>query len=238
MQRRVRWDVWLVISFAFIVASFVTATLVARSLLATVDRAALDIAENAAPSIQNLTAARTDVRTLQLALRDDLDRPGRADDVEAARRALNTAIDAYLQLPVFPGERALQGDLVRARDALDTAVTLCLSQAASGDIPAARMTFRRDVTPQAEALSNASMHTIDLNAGQAHDLALEIRGLHERSTRLAILLDTACVALTFVGAVLLWRVVRSRMALVERHRALVEARADSSSSPDASPTTF
>jgi signal transduction histidine kinase len=70
------------------------------------------------------------------------------------------------------------------------------------------------------------MRNIDLNATEAHDLALHIEAVHQRSTHIAIALDSLCVLLTCVGATLLWQAIRARMVLVDRHRELVEARAE------------
>jgi hypothetical protein len=58
MKARIDWSRKLPAVFGVVVLSFVAATVFAHSRLVAIDRAALDIAENAAPSIETLAAAR------------------------------------------------------------------------------------------------------------------------------------------------------------------------------------
>ena len=59
--------------FGLILLSFVSATVFTHWRLLAIDRASLDIADNAAPSIERLAAARGEMRRLQVLLRNDLD---------------------------------------------------------------------------------------------------------------------------------------------------------------------
>ena len=69
-----------------------------------------DIAFNAAPSIEHLAAARAEMRSLEFDLRDLVREvvAGRREDptrIEDQRARVRSSVEAYLALPVFPGER-------------------------------------------------------------------------------------------------------------------------------------
>src|SRR5512141_1439961 len=105
MTARPRWMVQLPIIFSAIVLSFVAATAFSDWRLTALDRASLDIADNAAPSIERLAAARGEMRRLQILLREYLDRraigaPADRGAIQLSRRSMDRSIDESLALPV------------------------------------------------------------------------------------------------------------------------------------------
>ncbi len=224
------WKVQLPVIFSVVIVSFVAATAFSQWRLSTLDGASRDIADNAAPSIERLAAVRGDMRRLQLLLREYLDRKavGASADVHAIeepRRSMDRSINEYLALPVFPGERALWGDILRAKDALDQAVMLCVSEADRGSLGAAGGLLRHEVAIAAGDLDTAVTKDIEFNAGHARDLALQIKQLRGGATSLAFGMNAACVLVTVAGAVALRRAMRAHTNLAERHQRLLEARA-------------
>lgn len=221
---------WLVVVFGAVTASFVAATAFAQWRLAGLDRAALDIADNAAPSIELLAAARGEARRVQLLLRDYLDgraagKAPRAEPVEQSLRRMDEEIAEYLRLPVFPSEQSLWGDILRTRNEFDQSVERCRAEADGGNLPLAEVISRGDVSASAEALDAALSRSVEFDARQSHDLALEIKRLRTTSTSAALGLEGACVVLTILGAVTLRRTMTDYAALTERHRQLLEERA-------------
>lgn len=223
-----RWTVWLPATFGVIVLSFVAATLLNGWQMRAIDRTASDIADNAAPSIEHLAAARAEVRNLQLILLDEL--AGGAtgfdeDRVEASQRVLDGAINEYLVLTPFDKERDLWRDVLGAKNRLDESVTRIEDDVRRGRADDAMQLTYTDVASAAAALSDAITRLIELNAARAHDLALEIQSLRARGTRAALALDVACSLIALVGAILLRQVIRAHAELTEAHRRLQEERA-------------
>jgi hypothetical protein len=147
------------------------------------------------------------------------------DPLEASRRTMDSLVDEYLNLPVFPGERALWGDILRQRNAFNEATAHSMSEAGRGRLEAASAVSRSDVSRTAEALISAFTRDIEFNASHSHDLALRIRQLRGRSMAIAYALDAICALITMVSAFVLSRAMRAHADLSERHRRTVEERA-------------
>lgn len=225
---RPKWTVWLPAVFAVIVASFVAATLLGTWKMRAIDDRAVAIAENAAPSIEHLAAARVEVRNLQLIVRSQLDHgPDRFDDtpIEASQKLVDEAVNDYLVLPTFPGERELWHDILEAKNRLDEAVTRIEQDAARGDIASARRIADTDLVSAIIDFNNAITHVTELDASRAHDLAMEIRGVRASASNAALALDVGCTLIAIAGALLLRHVIRTYAGLVEAHQHLQEARA-------------
>jgi len=227
---RPRWTWWLPAIFAAVVLSFVAATAIGQWQMFAADRPALAIANSAAPGIEHLTAARGQIRSLQLAMYDELERLDRGEPsdlavVEQARRAMEERFDEYLVLPVFTGEQTHWGDVLRTEDALDHTVMRFKSEVERGDVRAARATLGYDFAIVANQLSDEIMAIIELNASYAQDLALEIRRLRSRAMYAAFGLDVIATLIAVLGAIMLRRMLRNYSELAEQHHKLDEAKA-------------
>jgi hypothetical protein len=82
MKVQPTWSQLLPFTFGVIVFSFIAATAFTHWRLLAIDRAALDIADNASPSIERLASARGAVRQLQVRLRDYLVRKAAGEPAE------------------------------------------------------------------------------------------------------------------------------------------------------------
>jgi len=221
---RGNWRAQLPIVFGVVVASFIAAIALLEWQLVAVGRASLQIADNASPSIEHLATARGEMRHLQLVLHDATTDERRVADVRAARKRMDDAITDYLVLPVDPTEQELRADILHAHDALNDAVTQCVSKIDRHDAPAAEA-LARAADARADDLSQAITRDIELAASRSHDLALEIARIHDRSRTAAVLLGVLCVAISAAAAFGLRRVIRAQDELAERHRTLALARA-------------
>jgi signal transduction histidine kinase len=230
MKARPSWNVLLPFVFGIVVLGFVAVTSYSNWRLAALDRASLDIADNAAPSIERLAAARGELRRLQILLRGYLDRresgvPADSQTIHESRRTMDRSIEEYLALPVFPGERELWGAILGSEDRLNEAVTLCMSEAERGDLRAAEALLRQDIATAAESLGVAITEVVEFNAAHSRDLARQIKQMRGRSTSMAFALDGACAVLTVAGAIALRRAMRAHAELEDRHMRLLEERA-------------
>lgn len=213
-----------------IVVSFVAATVFVHWRMTAIDRTALHIAENAAPSIEQLATARGDLRHLQLLMGDELRRYERGEPLDPARledtrQTWDRSIDAYLLLPVVPGERELRSEIVRSADVLETSLTHYEREVARGDRGAIDTSLRVVLPAAVARLYDAMTAATEMNAHQARELALQIRDLRTRWSYVALVLDIVCAAFALGGGILAHRVVRAHADLLERHRRLHEERA-------------
>ena len=227
---RPSWSQQLPLIFGAIVLSFAAATVFTHSRLLAIDRSSLEIAENASPSIERLAAARSEMRQLQVRLRDYLDRraagePASTKALEESRQSMNQSIRDYLNLPVFPNEQQLWGAILRGKDAVNDAVAHALSEAERPDFPAEEATVVDEIAVASDALGAAITRGVELNAGQSHDLAMQIERRRRQSTYTAFGLDAACALVTLLGAFVLRRAMRSHLELAERHQRLLAERA-------------
>lgn len=230
MDVRSGWSKSLPLAFAAVGASFIAVTALADRRMAGIDRASLNIAANAAPSIEDLSDARGQMLSLQLLMREQLDReaagaPLNTAAIDRARHAMDQAIGAYLALPVFPGELERWKQILLARASFDDAVDRCLQRARQGDVAGALALSRGEVARSAGALGSAFTDDVQFNARHAHDLALEMGGLRSRSMLLAFALDAFCALITFAGGFVLYRALRAHDELATRHEQLLEDRA-------------
>ena len=100
--------VTLVLSFAAVVASFVGATCYGELRARQIERAALTIEGDAAPSIRRLANARTELRRVQLLVHRALDEGAsfrRVPEVESGRALLHNELAEYQGLPMQTQEQ-------------------------------------------------------------------------------------------------------------------------------------
>lgn len=216
--------------FAAIALCFLGATAYAQYLQRAIDLAALDIADNAAPSIQHLGQARTELRHIQVVLHqqiaDGADTRAELDAVAALRAHLRTEMRAYLTTPTFPGERDLwqrMGDDMRAVDAELDRIVIGLAQ---GDLRRAAEILEGPLAAAAERAVGSMAGTLEFNAAQAQRLAKSIEVSRGRAAFVELLLDAVSAALALSAGYLLFRAVRHYEGVLEENRRLSERRAE------------
>jgi signal transduction histidine kinase len=227
--RRASWQRLLPIGLAVVVICFVGSTAFAHYRLALIDRESSEIAQDAAPSIQHLSAARAEMRHLQLVVAQHVDRrmrglPRRAGEIRASRDAIEREIDAYLQLPLLNGESAAYERAHRSLLNLDRSINDVLATI-DEDPERAYQNFQNEVVPAAQATSDALDRAIKIDAQEASNLATKIGAQRRYATRLEFVLDTLSAVLAVAAAIVLTRAIRSNTRLVEAHAKLHQQRA-------------
>ena len=201
-----------------VVLSFISVYFVARSRGRAIDRDVDGIVSNALPSVQELTAARGDVRHLDTLVREYADsaesgelRPD-VDAVLVLRGRLEEAVTAYLALPMFPGELPLASALPEELSDLDRAIVAVQRHVAASDKAGVRAA-RRDEIREAERLDDTLEELVDLNAGDGQKLGLSVEGARAETSRIALSLDVLAAGLallaTGVAVLAMHRTVRS-----------------------------
>jgi signal transduction histidine kinase len=221
---------WLPYTFAAVALAFVSVTVVTQLSSRAIDRAATEIATNAAPSIEKLGSARSEARHLHAILREqlaDVERGARpkSDDVAAMRERFDRDIADYFLNPTFEGERGQWRDLLSQKDRLEDDMVRFSQEIATEDETAARARLAGPLAVDFTQLGDTIAKLIELNALESRELALDIRRQHFASELLAVVLDVVCVVLTFAAAIVLRRSLRVSADLEDQNRRIEEARA-------------
>jgi signal transduction histidine kinase len=218
----------VIVAFAAVVLSFLGATWFSERQSGEIQRAALSIQGNAAPSIRRLATAAAELRHLQLLVHRALEQESGSSAVvaiETARAQLDEQLAAYELLPVYPREDAswrraesavgrLDGDLSTITEALDR-----------GDRSSAHQLEGR-LDRSSEALALALSQDTDLNAAAAASLAKEIQTNRRRGIIWALLLDGVGVLLAIAAAAWALRVGRAYSRAVKACGEMAERRAE------------
>jgi signal transduction histidine kinase len=202
---------------AAVATSFLAAAVYSEHRTAKIQTAALDISENAAPSIEQLTAARADLRDLQhhalQTMLSPLQAPQDLQGMLAAHNALHHDMLAYERFPQFPGEAVLAARMkAHLQDVDDATAWLAKALRAEDKSKSSQALQALDTAVEIEA--DDLMHNIELNARFAHDRAVTIRMLKMQGTVVVILLDGVAVLFAALLAYL------GLKLLAERERSL------------------
>jgi signal transduction histidine kinase len=218
-------------AFFAAIVSFLASAAYAEHRASAIDAAATSIAENATPSIEHLAATRAEIRRLQALLGDyvndaALGRPVDRRDIDQALDVLSHHADAYLTLPVYPGEHEQWQTVEQALAKLRVDVSRVLSLAASGRPSEASAIEHDELRGDFDRASDAIMASIEMNAEQAHGLALDIAIDRVRARRIALGLNALSVTLTVIACGATALQVHRQMKLLWSHGLLLGRRAD------------
>jgi signal transduction histidine kinase len=218
----------LIAAFAAVVLSFLGASWFGQHRASEIERAALSIQTNAAPSIRRLANARAELRRLQLLVHRALDESTRRErvlEISAGRQLLDEEIEEYQRLPTYPGENAAWRDAETSLARLDLALAGIIEALERHDLDAAREQQER-LDTASEALARALSQAINLNVAVASALAAEIQQSRRRGIVWAVVLDGAGVILAGLAAGLSLRASRAHSRSVQAYRELAETKAE------------
>lgn len=217
--------------FFAVIVSFLVSGAYAEHRAATIDAAAMSIAENATPSIMHLAAARAELRRIQALLGDYvknavLGRPVDRREIDLVRAELSQEIDAYLRLPVYPGEHEQWQTVAQHLAKLSLDTDQVLSLVASGRPDEVNMLADGELRGDFDRTNEAVMTSIDLNAREAHQIALRIAAERVRSRQIALGLNAMSTVFAMLACVAAAIQIRRYMKLLWAHSLLLEHRAD------------
>jgi signal transduction histidine kinase len=225
-SRRVDRTVGL--AFAAVVISFVSATWLSERQSAEVERAALSIHRNAAPSIHRLAAARAELRRLQLlvhrALEEDAGR-SKVVEISAGRELLDQQLVAYQALPLYPGEGAAWQRAKSAAARLEETLSEIVAALERGDVSSAHQLEAR-FDGSIEDLARTLSQDIDVNVAAAGRLAADIQKSRRDGIVWALMLDGIGVLMAVAAAAWSLRVARAHARAVQAFSEMAERRAE------------
>jgi signal transduction histidine kinase len=201
----------IIIAFAAVVLSFVSATWFSEQRSDKLERAALSIHSNAAPSIRRLATASAELRRLQLLVHRALERepgPSNAFEISAGRELLNEQLSAYQALPYYPGEDAAWLRAKAALNRLDDQLTRIVAALGQGDPRLARG-LQGGLDLASDELARALSQDIEFNAAAATRLASDIQTSRRQGILWAAVLDLLGVILAVAAAAWSLRIARA-----------------------------
>jgi len=216
------------VAFALCVLAFISSSLVLRRQSKTIGATAISLATNGGPSTRLLANMRTTLRHREVALDDFIDAlpaaprtPGDAaidlPPSEAPDRARMIAtIQAYLSLPLYPGEREMQPLLVRSLAELNASLDRVAAEVRAGRPAEAERVMNVRTKPAFDNLDKALQALTELNGRASMQDAARIAAVHHQVTRLGALLDLACAFFTLCAGYFAFRVVQQDAALMRR----------------------
>jgi len=223
----VRWLVGIAIA---LVVAFVGSTILAQRNARLLDVRSTDISDNAAPSINELAASRSEMRRLELAVGRYLGthlaglRENRAE-LDRLRTAVDAHLRAYRDIPMFADEVQLSNELDAARQRVYDDIGRALAAVDNGRVNEARTFILDTLTDDSDELDRLIARLIVVNNGHADAAARDMAALRQRSTRLAIILDAVSVLLGLVLVALAVRAARFYHRGLDERRRAAEARA-------------
>jgi len=217
---------FLVGAFLVVAITFFLANAFTQEAMGRIDADSDSIAFNSAPSIEHLAALRTEARHVEFLLGSILSLGGGEERaaIEQALGELNRSANAYLALPISPGERASWRQLNDAITAFNGAIQRVLGEYDAGAAAAAHADLAR-ILAAADRLSDASARAIEFNAKNGQSLALSIKAVRRDAMRVGYALNALCLVFALLAGLLVRRYVRRYSALLEDHAALEESRA-------------
>jgi signal transduction histidine kinase len=221
---------WLVVMTAVLSSALVGSTILLEQHAGQLDARSADIVDNAAPSITELAAARSELRHLELGV-------GRYLGARIAGLALSPAqirelrvsvdehIKAHERMPCFEGEQALTDALKRSKMRLYEDLDRVVAHVDAGRNADARAVMFGPVTIDADAVDALIVQLIVLNNDHAATAAREIATQRRHTSLLAFGVDAASVLLAALLLVAAVRAARFYHRALDERRRLAEARA-------------
>lgn len=215
-----------------VVASFSASLLYSNVRLASIEDEALAITSDAAPAIQHLAAARSELLRLGVAANGLIFGPRERVamarvELAASRRALERELAAWQAIPMFPGEWSVAGPAAAELAELDLVLDEAEAQWARGsdNLTARAVEFERLSRRRAE-LSHRLEELIDFHAGAIRDRTAAIRRERDRALDGAAVLGVISIIAAAIATLLVLRAMRQHAMLTTEHRHILETRAD------------
>ena len=222
----------LVAALVLIVGAFVGGTLLTQAISSRMEADASDIANNAAPHVQQLTLARTaltKIRILAERANEECarqDAPFFADEIERMAGEMQDSVATYLTAPAFPGEEALQQGLKKRMADLRSILTEYVGLSRAGQCETARALEEGGFSRAAAQASVELGNLVDFNAQQIERLVQEIGETRARANTMALALDVVAVALASGAGLVLARLLRRDARLQAEYGRVQRERAD------------
>ncbi len=213
-----------------VVASFSATLAVSQWRLQPIEALALDIAQDAAPSIEHLSTVRTELIRLGMYVNEYVTRTDNGgttsrEDVQAVRRRLDTELIAYRALPISPEEAKQLSGIENNLVLLDQATKNALDEADASPFAAARLMLYEPFHERLEGVDESVVRLKALNTNLAQARSEDILKTRRVAMVLATVLGIVSLVVAIIASILVLRVLRGRDRLTREHSRLLAQRA-------------
>jgi signal transduction histidine kinase len=217
-------------SMLLVVASFSATLVVSQWRLQPIEALALDIARDAAPSIEHLSAVRTELIRLGMYVNEYVTRTDNGgmisrDDIQTVRRRLDTEIDAYRALPSSPEEAKQLKAIENGLTILDRATENALDEADATSFESARLMSYAPFRDRLEGVDESVARLKGLNTEHAQARSEDILRARRVAMILTTVLGMVSLVVAIIASILVLRVLRGRNRLMMKHGRLLAERA-------------
>ncbi len=216
-------------AFVAVAVSFLLVATYTHVMTHQIDVASDSIALDTEPSVEHLSAVRTDVRKVERLVEAAVGLSGRSAppraEIDAALAELERNAGAYLALPFGPAERSHWDEMHASLLGLTATAHQVLALADAGSPEAAREAYRSSFRPAVERAADAAIRDVEFNAGAGRDAALLIKRIRRHAMVVSFGLDALCLVVAVLAALIVRRGVRRHAEILQEHARLVEDRA-------------
>ncbi len=213
------------------VLTLIASGVYSRRAAAKLDRAALSIATDASPAIEELTAVRERILRITVAATEAVERSTdgtRFDPGELARplALLHRDLSAYRELPFYPREEILYATVQRKVNVFEQRLARFSALVSAGDRRGASTALTAELLPSAMDTDAGIAALTSFNAQQQHQLAIEIPEQRRRAAAVGFLLQllTGVLGLVLTGLVVIGARRYTRMVQAQGRTADDQAR--------------
>lgn len=220
----------LLVAFAAMMLSFMGATAYSQIVAEKIRVLAESLSGNAMPSVEHLSLAAAELRHLQSLVGDyaaaDLHtRTTLRDAIRSAKQRIDTEVETYFRLPVYPGEHQIFGKIRRSLSEVDASVAAIYGLVGADELGRDSNSVG-NVNQACERAVAALLEDVTFNAKNGAQIGRHIEEVRRRSLLVAIALDALSVVLSALVASHVVRAIRTHFSLLRRHSRLLATRAD------------
>jgi signal transduction histidine kinase len=223
-----RYTRFLLFAFAIVTLAFVGSTVFQLHAVSDNERAR-SMNDNALPSIQHLTRARTHLRrilfqSLAWETQRGHDLPSQSRMMRTESAILNSELTAYGRLPMFSDEEALFSEVTDTLGELSAAVHRTVDALDANDEERAREALGRDVVSAAHRLDGAVGELSEINAAEAVRATQGMIEARRSAVIAALAADCAAALITIAAAAMVVYLFRRFNAFAMAHQRLLAER--------------
>jgi signal transduction histidine kinase len=213
------------LAMATVILSFLATLWISHSPTRSIDSEVGTIARNAAPAMEHLSNARTELRRLHLLVGQHIREPGSENEIHALMNAIDREITEFELLRPSTEKQGYENAIDDERPAVEDALDRALAAARSDDPARAEQVLHDHLQPALDVLDDRFADAQLAITQLVQNRAYEIAKAGQHSQNLALLFGgLSVVAAIAAGAFALYALRRQAKVIVE-HSHMIEERA-------------
>ena len=218
------------IVMAMVVVSFLATLWLTHRRLDAINQQVRDLEANANPSIEQMTAARAELRRLAMHAHSYLEAQSQGDaldrsKIDGAYRRLRLNYRAQADLPSFPGEIELQRKVDQAIDPVGVLTERVVREVDEHHLQAAHRLLTHEFSDAIDVADDAMSQLTAFNRARADERVEAIQHARRSSTKISWYMSSFSIAIAMLSTVLVFRALRSHARLAAQRDRLLEERA-------------